>query len=324
LSSIGEVLGAAAARLASALRLGAESARIEARSLLAHALERDRTWLAIHGREPLADADRARFEALLARRLAGEPVAYITGRREFFGLDFKVTPAVLIPRPETETLVEAALERIPAAAPCRVLDLGAGSGCVAIAIAAQRPLARVTAVDSSEAALAVARENARRLLGTTKENSPHPPFEKGGRAGGSIVVTTPLSQRGAGGISFLHSDWFSALEGERYDAIVANPPYVAEGDPHLAQGDPRFEPRAALAAGADGLDCIRRIVAEAPGHLNEAGWLLFEHGYDQAQACRNLLRAAGLQDMVSLRDLSGMERVSGARRLTLSGDKTRI
>ncbi|HEX6829243.1 MAG TPA: HemK/PrmC family methyltransferase, partial [Burkholderiales bacterium] len=160
-----QTLAGAAARLLPALGLNAESARVEARSLLAHALGRDRNWLAVHARDPLPDADATGFEALLRRRLAGEPVAYITGRREFFGLEFAVTPAVLIPRPETELLVELALERIPPDAPCRVLDLGAGSGCVAIAIAGHRPRAQVTAVDTSESALAVARENARRLLG---------------------------------------------------------------------------------------------------------------------------------------------------------------
>ncbi|HET9700228.1 MAG TPA: peptide chain release factor N(5)-glutamine methyltransferase, partial [Burkholderiales bacterium] len=289
LSAVHEVLAAAAARLAPALGLEAESARIEARSLLSYLLGRDRSWLAAHGRDPLPPADEAAFEALLARRRAGEPVAYITGWREFYGLDFQVTPAVLIPRPETELLVDLALERLPAHELRRVLDLGTGSGCVAIAIAAHRPLAEVTAVDASEAALAVARENASRLL--------------------------PQSRRDAA-ISFQRSDWFSALKHERFDLIVSNPPYVAEGDPHLEQGDLPFEPRSALAAGADGLDGIRHIVSEAPAHLDAGGWLLFEHGYDQAAACRNLLRVAGLQETGSFRDLAGIERVSGARRLT--------
>jgi release factor glutamine methyltransferase len=251
-------------------------------------------------------------------------VAYLTGSREFYGLDFKVTPAVLIPRPETETLVEAALERLPADAPSRVLDLGAGSGCVAIAIACRRPKARVTAVDASEAALALARENAQRLLGRCVGNPPYPPLGKGGGNSEGAAGAPPFEKGGLGGICFVLSDWFSALGDERFDLVVANPPYVAEGDPHLGQGDLRFEPRSALAAGADGLDCIRRIVGDAPAHLAEAGWLLFEHGYDQARACRNLLQAAGLQDIGSFRDLAGIERVSGARRLTPTRDKTRI
>ncbi|HEX9179927.1 MAG TPA: HemK/PrmC family methyltransferase [Burkholderiales bacterium] len=324
MSTLQEAFAGAAARLVPALGLEAESARIEARSLLSHALGRDRSWLAAHGRDPLPLADEVAFEALLARRLAGEPVAYLTGRREFYGLNFGITPAVLIPRPETELLVDLALERLPADEPRRVLDLGTGSGCAAIAIAAQRPLARVTAVDASEAALDVARTNAQRLLGERVGNPPPPPILKGGSRGGSADSTTPLSQRGAGGdliqgagrICFLHSDWFSALGDERFDLIVSNPPYVAEGDPHLGQGDLRFEPRSALAAGADGLDCIRRIVAEAPARLNAGGWLLFEHGWDQAPECRNLLAAAGLQDIGSFHDLAGIARVSGARRLT--------
>ncbi|HSD61703.1 MAG TPA: HemK/PrmC family methyltransferase [Burkholderiales bacterium] len=308
MTSIELVLADAAARLATALGLEPESARIEARSLLAHALDRDRNWLALHARDPLSEAGAAAFEALLARRLAGEPVAYLTGRREFFGLDFKITPAVLIPRPETELLVEQALERLPADAPSRVLDLGAGSGCVAITLARHRPRAKVTAVDTSEAALAVARDNARRLLG-------------GGSPTHGVGVPSPLMGEGQGegeesSFRLVLSDWFSALGDAKYVLVVSNPPYVAEGDPHLAQGDLRFEPRHALAAGADGLDCIRRIVRDAPAHLAEGGWLLFEHGYDQAEDCRNLLRGAGLQDIRSFRDLSGIERVSGARRLT--------
>jgi release factor glutamine methyltransferase len=320
LIAVGRALAAAAARLAPALGLEPESARIEARSLLAHALGRDRSWLAAHGRDALAAADAAAFEALLRRRLGGEPVAYITGRREFYGLDFDITPAVLIPRPETELLVDLALERLPPDEPRRVLDLGTGSGCAAIAIAAQRPRARVTAVDASEAALKVARENARHILGERTQNPPFSPLCQRG-AGGDFHAP-PFA--GPGAITFLLGDWFAALGDERFDLIVSNPPYVAEGDPHLCEGDLRFEPRSALAAGADGLDCIRRIVAAAPARLNEGGWLLFEHGYDQAERCRNLLRAAGLQGIGSFRDLAGIERVSGALRLTLQRDKTRI
>lgn len=279
------VLADAAARLVPALGLEPHTARIESRSLLGHALGRDRTWLAAHGRDALGEAEGARFEALLARRLAGEPVAYLTGRREFFGLEFIVTPAVLIPRPETEILVEAALARLSPDASPRVLDLGTGSACVAVALARHRPRAEVTGVDASEASLAVARENGNRILGP-------------------------------GRLRLLAGDWFAPVAGERFDLVIANPPYVAEGDPHLSRGDLRFEPRPALVAGADGLDCIRRIIGAAPAHLAPGGWLLLEHGYDQADICRNLLRAAGLQEVISVRDLSDIERVSGARRLT--------
>jgi release factor glutamine methyltransferase len=286
-TTVDEALAGAASRIAAALDLDSASARVEARSLLRHALRVDTAWLAAHGRDALAEgAERARFEALLARRLGGEPVAYLTGGREFFGLDFVVSPAVLIPRPETETLVEAALDRISPDGRCRVLDLGTGSGCVAIAIARHLPRAEVTAVDASEGALAVARENANRILGP-------------------------------GRLRLLGGDWFAPVAGERFGLVIANPPYVAEGDPHLSRGDLRFEPRAALVAGTDGLDCIRRIVREAPAHLSPGGWLLFEHGYDQAETCRNLLGESGLQEVISIRDLSGSERVSGARRLTL-------
>lgn len=284
MTTIGEALAGAASRIAAELDLDSASARVEARSLLRHALAVDSSWLAAHGRDELGEAAVA-FETLILRRLQGEPVSYLTGRREFFGLEFRVSPAVLIPRPETETLVEAAIARIASGEPSRVLDLGTGSGCVAIAIARHCPRAEVTAVEASEASLAVARENANRILGP-------------------------------GRLRLLGGDWFAPVAGERFGLIVANPPYVAEGDPHLSRGDLRFEPRTALVSGRDGLDCIRRIVGEAPAHLAPGGWLLFEHGYDQAETCRNLLRESGLQEVISIRDLSGIERVSGARRLT--------
>ncbi len=217
-------------------------------------------------------------QPLLARRLSGEPIAYIVGRREFFGLEFITTPAVLIPRPETELLVELALARIPQNQPCKVLDLGTGSGAIAISIAKNRPLATVTAVDQSLAALAVARENAARL------EVPN--------------------------LRLLHSNWFSALEDEVFDLIVSNPPYVEAADPHLLQGDVRFEPLSALASGADGLDDIRRIAAAALQHLKPGGWLLFEHGYNQGEGCREILRQQGFSAVETIRDLAGLERVS--------------
>lgn len=251
---------------------------IDARTLLRAALGVSDAHLIAHPGESLTDGQRERYLAWVERRRAGEPVAYLTGEREFYSLAFKVTPAVLIPRPETEILVEATLERVPAQGPCRVLELATGSGCVAVSIALHRPRARVTATDVSGDALAVARDNAAR------HGAP---------------------------IEFVESDWFAALAGQRFHLIVCNPPYVAERDPHLREGDLRFEPRAALVAGADGLSCIRLIVAQARAHLEPGGGLLFEHGYDQAARCRALLERAGYRDVTSRCDLAGIERVSG-------------
>lgn len=254
-------------------------AAIDARVLLRHACGVDDAYLIAHAADALREAHHNAFAVYVSRRAAGEPVAYIVGTREFFSLDFKVTPAVLIPRPETELLVEIALERMSAESACRGLDLGTGSGCVAIAIAKHRRRAQVTAIDRSVSALEVARENAR-------------------------LHATP-------NVEWLVSDWYSALGGQRFDLIVANPPYIAEGDCHLSRGDLRAEPIDALEAGADGLDCIREIVASAPRQLNRDGLLIFEHGYDQAARCRELLIAAGFSAVFSRTDLAGVERVSG-------------
>lgn len=254
-------------------------AAVDARVLLRHVLGWSPAQLASRAEVPVAPPLVEAFAALAARRASGEPVAYIIGEREFYGLIFKVTPAVLIPRPETELLVELALERIPADAPCRVLDLGTGSGCVALAIARQRPQSRVTATDCSRDALAVASANARAL--------------------------------DVRNVEFVRGDWFDAVAGRRFDLVVSNPPYIAAGDAHLCEGDLRFEPEGALAAGADGLECIRRIVRNAAAHLSVGGWLLLEHGYDQARACRKLLDDAGFRKMLSRCDLAGIERVSG-------------
>jgi len=251
---------------------------IDSRALLRAALEVSDTYLVAHPGQVLTDRQRDRYLAWVERRRAGEPVAYLTGEREFYSLAFKVTPAVLIPRPETELLVDVALERVPVHEPSRVLDLGTGSGCVAVAIARHRPRAQVTATEASRDALAVARENA---------------------------------ARHGSGIEFIESDWLDALAGRRFDLIVSNPPYVAEDDPHLSQGDTRFEPRAALVAGADGLSCIRLIIAQARAHLAPGGRLFFEHGYDQAARCRALLAQAGYCDVTSRPDLAGIERLSG-------------
>ena len=252
---------------------------VDARALLRHACGSDDAFLVAHANDKLSPAQSVQYAALVARRAAGEPVAYIVGTREFFSLDFKVTPAVLIPRPETELLVEIALERIAADRAAGVLDLGTGSGCIAIAIAKHRPRARVVAVDRSAAALAVARENSARHRSSNLE----------------------LRQ----------SDWFSNLGAERFDLIVANPPYVAARDPHLQSGDLRAEPVDALSAGEDGLECLRAIMAAAPAHLNNGGVLAVEHGYHQAPRCRELLAAAGLEEVFSRTDIAGIARVSG-------------
>lgn len=276
---IADLLDDATARIAAALGLEKREARLEARVLSACAWNVAPAWLIAHATDTPETSAHTRFEALLARRLAGEPVAYLTGRREFYGRTFEVGPAVLIPRPETERLVELALERLPPGEAVSVLDLGTGSGCVAITLALERPLARVTAVDRSSAALAVARRNADVLNAT---------------------------------VEFLDSDWFAALGGRRFDLIVANPPYVASGDPHLSQGDLRFEPAAALAAGADGLADLRTLAAAAPAHLVARGWLLLEHGWDQAEAVRALLHAAGFANPATWQDLAGQPRISGS------------
>ncbi len=244
-------------------------------------LGRDDAWLLAHGDEILNPEQARHYDVLVARRVAGEPIAYLTGAREFYGREFAITPAVLIPRHETELLVELALQRLPVDAACRVLDLGAGSGCIGVTIAAERPQAQVTLVDASVAALEVTAENARRWA--------------------------PRNTQCAS------SDWYAVLGNERYDLIVANPPYIADADPHLSQGDLRFEPRAALAAGADGLRDLRHIIMRGPQHLQAGGWLLLEHGYDQAAVCAQLLATAGFKEIFNASDLASVPRVSGGR-----------
>lgn len=253
----------------------------DARVLLSHAMQRDAAYLIAHDRDALDARCLHEFRALVSRRAAGEPVAYITGRREFFGIEFNVTPDVLIPRPETELLVELALRHIPADGPWRVLDLGTGCGCIALSIAMHRPQARLTATDCSQDALAVARENAAAL--------------------------------GARHVEFAAGVWFAAVHGSQFDLIVSNPPYVAAGNHCLEEGDLRFEPRDALRSGAGGLDALHLVAAGAPAHLAADGWLLFEHGYDQGRACRAMLKAAGFAAVFTQRDLAGIERVSGGR-----------
>ena len=255
--------------------------RVDAEWLLVHVLERPRSWLFAHAGDPVPVEQVERFAALLARRQAGEPVAYLTGTQGFWTLELEVSPATLIPRSETELLVELALARIPMTAASRIADLGTGSGAIALAIAKERPRAVVVATDASEAALQVARRNAAR--------------------------------NHIANIEFREGDWLAPLAGEHFDLIASNPPYIAEGDPHLGEGDLRFEPPTALFSGADGLDAIGRIVRDAPTHLIKGGWLLLEHGWDQGAAVRALLAGAGFIDVETARDLEGRDRVSLGR-----------
>lgn len=255
--------------------------------LLAHAAGRSPAWLYAHGRDPVDPGVAATFRTLVARRAAGEPVAYLTGRRAFWTLDLAVTADTLVPRPETELLVELALARL-GDGPADVADLGTGTGAIALAIASERPRARVTATDRSAAALAVARGNA--------------------------------ADAGLGNVDFAAGDWWGPLAGRRFQLVASNPPYIAEGDPHLARGDLRFEPPAALASGRDGLDAIRVIVAGAPSHLHAGGWLLLEHGLEQGAAVRALLDATGFADVDTVQDLEARDRVTIGRWPGADGD----
>jgi release factor glutamine methyltransferase len=274
-STVADLLAGAAPRL------NAQEGRAEAERLLAHVLGVGLTWLYMHRQDPVATDRAAAFEELLRRRIAGEPVAYLLGQRGFWHFDLQVTPATLIPRPETERLVELALERLPADGAVRVADLGTGTGAIALAIAHERPSARVVATDASTLALAVAQANARAL--------------------------------GLERVEFREGDWLAPLAGERFDLIASNPPYIADDDVHLEQGDLRFEPRTALASGADGLDDLRRIVADAPAHLQPGGWLLVEHGWDQGSAVRELFGQAGFESVVTERDWEQRDRVTLGR-----------
>ena len=258
-------------------------APIDAQVLLAHVLAADRAWLIAHATDALAAADAERFFVLARQRRDGFPVAYLTGRREFHGLSLVVNTSVLIPRPETETLVECALRHLPPGRPAQVLDLGTGSGAIAIAIASARPQARVFGIDRSQDALDVARRNGDRL--------------------------------GLANVSWRRSDWYGALTGDdpAYDLIASNPPYVANGDAHLREGDVRFEPAIALRGGVDGLDALRIIIAGSRRRLVPGGLIVVEHGYDQAPAVRDLLLGAGFSEVESSRDLSGIPRVAAAR-----------
>ena len=300
----------------------AETAKLEAQLLLQHVLNVNRAWLISHENDALQANIHTAYSALINRRLNGEPIAYILGTREFYGLNLKVSADTLIPRPDTETLVEAALKKIalsatpsPQPSPTRgegvntvqnladsspspqrgrgvgergdvtILDLGTGSGAIALAIAKHRPQAYVTALDASQAALNIAIENAQNLNFSN--------------------------------VNFILSDWFSALTNEKFDVIVSNPPYIEADDAHLKQGDLRFEPISALASGADGLDAIRHIIKDAPPHLNPHGWLMLEHGYNQASKVAVLLKQAGFSEIRHAKDLAGISRVTLGKMLSV-------
>jgi len=265
--------------IAAALAASGIPAR-EARLLLAEASGFSEASVLAHPERELPATLEARFAAMAARRRTGEPIAYIVGRREFYGLPLAVGPAVLIPRPETELLVELALARMPADAPVRVIDLGTGCGAIALAIKRQRPRARVVAVECSAAALEYARRNAAKLG----------------------IEIEPR-----------HGRWFEPVAAARFDLVVSNPPYVALDDPHLKQGDLRFEPRQALVSGVDGLDALREITRGAPAHLEPGGWLLLEHGIGQDGPVRQLLSAEGFERVSSWPDLAGIARASGGK-----------
>lgn len=265
--------------------LEAIDARYESQLLLQHVLKANRAWLIAHELDALPPANQQAFDDLIQRRINGEPIAYILGNREFYGLKLAVTPATLIPRPDTEVLVEAALAKIPLYVKTQprndevsILDLGTGSGAIALAIAKCRPHAHVVAVDALPAALEVAKQNA-------------------------ATLQIP-------NVQFLLSNWFAALDNQRFDVIVSNPPYIEVNDAHLSKGDLRFEPISALASGIDGLDDIRRIVTDSLLHLKPQGWLMLEHGYNQATAVRELMAQAGLVDIETLHDLGSNDRVT--------------
>ena len=277
--SIGTALARAARRLAA---LDETDPRLEAELLLAHLLERPRSHLHAWPGNPLPEQQETAYHALVERRLAGEPLAYLTGEREFWSLSLRVTPDTLVPRPDTELLVELALELIPPRASWRIADLGTGSGAIAAAVAHERPACRVIATDRSAAALAVARDNFERL--------------------------------GLGTVECLQGDWLEPLAGRPpSDLILSNPPYVAAADPHLQTPELQHEPLSALVAGDDGLSAIRRIAEQAPAHLRAGGRLLLEHGFQQGAAVRRILRQAGFGQIGTHRDLAGNERVTAGR-----------
>ena len=271
----------ATTRLQAAGHVEVAESRHEVERLLGFVLGRDRAWLFAHANDVIDQAMVERFESLLQRRIDGEPVAHLTGSRGFWTLDLLVTADTLIPRPETETLVEQVLARLPADQACELADLGTGSGAIALALASERPAWRLHVIDASDAALDVARRNRDALQ--------------------------------LDNVELYHGDWLAPLAGRRFDAIVSNPPYIEADDPHLLQGDLRFEPLMALASGEDGLDAIRQIIVDAPACLKPGGWLLLEHGWKQGDAVRSLLAAAGFFDVATEPDLEGRDRVTLGR-----------
>lgn len=272
--------------LAQAAQIDSPTAQLDTELLLAFVLDKPRSYLYAWPDKTVDEAHVAVFMALVERRQRGEPVAYLLGRQGFWTLDLEVAEHTLIPRADSELLVETALQLADDSSVRKVLDLGTGTGALALALASERPLWSVTGVDRIESAVALAQSNQRHLQLTN--------------------------------VQFLHSHWFSALSGQRYDLILSNPPYIAANDPHLQQGDVRFEPLSALVSGVDGLDDIREIIVQAPNYLTTDGWLLLEHGFDQAHAVRQLLAGAGFIDVYSRRDLSGHERISLGRLPSLS------
>ena len=276
-ASLRDLLVDAAQRLAAV----SDTPRLDAELLLAAALARSRSYLHAWPERAAEPEPAARFAAGLARRLTGEPVAYLLGRWVFWSLALEVTPDTLIPRPETELLVEWALARLPGDQPLDVADLGTGSGAIALALAVERPLARIIATDCSPVALDVARRNAQRL--------------------------------NIGSVEFRQGNWCAPLAGERFDLIAANPPYVAATDPHWQEGALRFEPPAALVSGADGLDALRAIIDQAPAYLRPGGWLMLEHGYDQGERVPALLRERGFDAVSDDHDAAGLPRISSGR-----------
>ncbi len=277
MTTIGAALLIAARRLAHS-----ESARLDAEVLLAHTLGQTRTYLRTWPERALTDAQARAFDDLVERRIQGHPVAHLTGAREFWSLSLRVSSDTLIPRPDTERLVELALERLPEHVALKMADLGTGSGAIALAVGSERPLCHITATDLSTAALTIARDNAQRL--------------------------------GLDNLAFVAGDWCAALGHAQFDMIVANPPYIARDDPHLQMGDVRFEPMRALSAGDDGLDDLRHIICCAPDHLRAGGWLLLEHGFDQGPAVSALMRGHGYSAVADFADAGGHARVCIGRR----------
>lgn len=277
LNRVKDLLSEASARLGASGGLDKRVARLEARVLAAFAWEVVPSWLIAHDTDRMSAEQVSRFNLVLERRLEGEPIAYITGFREFYGREFHVTPDVLIPRPETELLVDLALARIPHGQPFEILDLGTGSGCIALTLALERPFAHITSVDSSPTALAIA------ALNKHKWNAR---------------------------VNLVESNWFSALGDCKFDLIVGNPPYVEDADPHLNSGDVRYEPASALRSGKDGMEALTQIIGVARAFLKAGGWLGLEHGYNQYRPVQNAFRMSGFTEIDTSQDMAGHNRVT--------------